>query len=575
MKKAPLLIVGAIAASLLGAGLTHAREIETAEKIKPKPPIELSLEKKVSQPQISINFDFKTQNEQNPVSYQTSETIFNNQSGYLWRSSNIPELTPEDGLEAENVLRDISNIKGGDINSYQEFLNVYSPLSENQKIVLLSAIGNLLNKFNYDMDFLNSIVLSQDEFFQKFQYSLQSGVENGLGVCKHIASHLEKLANDSGMRASAVSGIRNDIGHMFVILKTEEGSAVCDSFYTLITKTKNIEKVLRVYQKDDGTTAFDHMFFEDSKFKYRIITDDGRTFLDFIGYDESPETLKKILLNDTIDNKANLIIDISKSDYLTSLGINYHGFFVKGGEILGKDFSPLQEMDLIQAGFRRGFPFPNISIYPDINFLLSNMIQDRKPSNNGLIGLTGNFIVKTNNEKGFNFASRLGGNFSLISASPYSPFSDLTIEGAGSYTIPLGDRTTITPYSILKSNFLPHDAGTFFYQPKLSELGLGGLFDIKSGKTGFSINPYYSWRIWEQEFGMSAEIKTEHFGLRARGYVTKPSYDFCPEKSGFNAGLTLKTKNSSVGVDYSVDRENYDGEIDMNHKLGVSAGVKY
>ncbi len=581
MKFKKRLLSGILSASLLLGGMAAADEIDPGMQ----EPVSHSyvLKKPASKPKINFIIE-KTDNIDNNseevTNYSISENAFYNHSSRIFRNSNIPELTAEEITKMENL---ISNISSGDIHSYQGFLDSYTNLSENQRIVLLSAIGNLLYQHNYDSELTGS-VFSQDEFFDIMQPSLNDE-ENGIGVCRHISSHLEQLANDSGIRASEVSGIgRGGGGHAFVVMKTKEGSAVVDSYRILTAETKNIEKILEAYQKDNGTTAFDHLFFEDTVFKYRLITKEAKDFLDFVGYDESSKTLKDYFVSKDKVSSPDLKVVLNQDTSSNSLELNCLGFFVKEGKIFGEKSSPLEEMHLMQTGFRRDFSVLGINIYPDLSFIYGNIIQDKEFYYKRLIGANGNLVIKTNNEKGFNIGLRIGGNgFTKPNSGSYLyVFFDTTVEGALSCKIPLGKQITINPYLISKANLFPKDVGVYAYLPMLSELGGGIPFNAELKETKISLEPNYSWGMWENRFGVNAEIKNKNFGLKAEGYITKSNYDFCPDKFGLNIETEFSLKNSQVKRNdltlkllYGLEGTNYDGEIDKENKLGVSCNIKY
>lgn len=541
-----ILLPATIFAFLLGGNLAEA------EEIKQKPAIERTLEQKTSRPKVEINFNYKTESEQKPLDYSASKTSFYS-------------------IEGTPVEKIIDNIGNNDINSYQELLDESQNLSESQKLTLASAIGNLLNTFNYDSNLQNIEVMSQDDFF----YNLQNYLP--VGVCKHLATHIERFLNDIGIKSAAVSGISgNGIGHVYDISKIENGMAIVDSYNILKTNTKNIEKTIEAYQKDKGITTFEHLFFEDAEFKYRLITKDGRKFLDFIEYNESSEPLKKALI-DQVDPKTDLTITFNLEDYLKSFEANIKGFFAKIGEIRGNISSPLEKLTLSQIGFKRNFSILDaVNINPNLNFVYGNLSQDKKLENNRIIGINGDLIVATNNKKGFNLSSRIAGNaFSRNLSFDNIIFSDFVIGGGISYKLPI-KNISIEPYVASQFTFFPKDIGTYNFALKPAELTGGIIFDIKSNnEKNISIDSYYLWRIWEQELGASMKIKGKYLGFEVGEYMTKSTYDFCPAKFGFNVGLTMDMKKLLINLNYSIDEINYDGEKENQSSLEVQAGLKF
>jgi hypothetical protein len=520
-------------------------------------------------PKIELIINYKTESTQNQIDYSLSKNVYIPIIEYLWRNSNIPELNLNEKNQIENIITDIKN---SNITSYQELVDISQNLSDSQKLVLSSAIANSSYVFNYDSNLQNIEVISQDNFFSTLQNSLESGNETGIGVCKHIATHIEKFLNDIGIKSAAVTGSSNNgIGHAYNISKVENGIAIIDSFNILTTNTKNIEKTLEAYQKHNGTTTFQHLFFEDAEFKYRLITKDGKKFLDFIGYDESSEPLKTILTQEIKPRPKSTII-INLEDYLTSVETNTLGFFAKLGEIKGDDSSPLKEMSLFQVGFKRNFSVPDfIKIKAELSFLYSNISQDTK-LDDAVLGTRGDLVVATNNEKGFNFSSRSSGN--IFETKNMNFFYDFVFGGGISYTIPI-KTINIKPYAISQFSLFPKDIGTYNYFPRPSELEGGFIFNAELYKGNFSINPYYIKRIWEQGFGGKLKLGTKSVGINAEGQIIKSDYDFCPEKYKFSVGPFLKFKNLEVKANYQREGTNYDGEEDYQESLSINGSIKF
>ena len=230
--------------TLLVALLFSSNKVKAEELTRKQPQtIERTLREGISKPKIDINFNYKTESKQKVIDYKMSETTLWTGWGYpLWRESDTPKLSEIEKQEVKDILKDIKN---EEINSYQELVEAgKNLLLQNQKLDLLATIGGSLGKFNYENS--NMKVTSQEEFFDKFQDSLESGKKNGLGNCRHIHSYIEQLANDLGIKSAAVSGIsENGLGHIYDILKVEDGTAIIDYSNLLIMPTKNIEKADR------------------------------------------------------------------------------------------------------------------------------------------------------------------------------------------------------------------------------------------------------------------------------------------------------------------------------------------
>ena len=508
----------------------------TAEETIPKQPlaIERTLEEEISKPKIEINFNYKIESEQKGADYSE--------------------------LSTTNLTCPINIIN---ISSYQELITQSTSLLEREKLILASKISSLLG---YDLNLQDIEVMSQDDFF----YNLQNFLP--VGVCRHIATHAERYLNDIGIKSAAVSGKSNRVGHVYDISKIENGTAIIDYNIIFIVDTKNIEKTLEAYQKYKRNTTFQHLFFEDAEFKYRLITKDGKNFLDFIEYDESQEPLKNALIQD-FKSEPYFKANISLEDFLTSAEFNLFGLFLKAGEIRGNSNSALEKLTLFQTGFKRNFSFFNnkIIINPDLSFIFGQIFQNAL-DNPKILGINGNLIFATNREKGFNLSSRIAGN--LLSAKNSSLFYDAIFGTGISYRIPI-KNINIEPYVTSQFAFFPKDIGTYAYRPKLSELTGGTNIDIKFNNVNLSIDPYYLWRIGEQGFGGSIKFEGKNLGIKAEGDATWSNYEFNPDKINLKIGPYLNLGKLHIGMDYELERTNYDKEIDNQHLFGLEGTVKF
>ncbi len=494
--------------------------------------------------------------------------------GSLWRSPNIPpiEITPVDAI--------MDRIQDKNITSYQEFIDASENLSEDQKFVLASAIAYSLNLFNYDMNLIDSELLSQEDFFSKLQDSLSTGEDNPLGVCKHIATHTEKTLNDLEIRSSAVSGLDSNGGHAYVVSKTENGSAVVNACYILTINTNNIEKTLQAYQKFNGVATFQHLFFEDDEFQYRLITKDAENFLNFIEYDESSEPLRSSLIDDA-EPQPRITLTANLEDYLTSVEANMVGLFIKMGRIQGNISSPLQNMNLAQVGFKRNFSigdslrligfnrdFPildRIRINPDLSLILGNIEQDTQLENNAFSGVNGNLIISTNFERGLNLTSRVGG----VNSTYENPtIHDFILGGGVSYTLPI-ENINIQSYIVSQFSSFVKSLATWTFMPRFSELTTGITLDSNSDNSNFSIDSYYLWRIWEQGFGGEARWEAEGTGIDVSGQITFSGNDFNPDKYSFSIGTHLNLGTLQLEADWQSEGTNYDGERETQNSINL------
>jgi len=491
----------------------------------------LSRDKEISSPNVKIIFNYGKRNKQEGVEYSTS----------------VLELTENEEDQINEIIDDMKDKDLINLDSYSEFIESSKNLSESQKIVLLAEIGDLLFDMYHAPDY----------------------------VCRHIASHLEQLANDIGIKSAAVSGRFFDEGHAYNILKTENGTAIVDYGSILIINSKSIEKALEAYQKNINTITFQHLFFEDNKLKYRLITKDGRNFLNFVGYDETSEKLKNSLLQR--DNFANsdLSFELNIEDYLTSAEINCLGFFVKTGEIKGNSSSPIKNMVLSQIGYKRNFLIlDTINLNPSLSFIFGDSSKKIKDdADNNLFGVSADLSGNTNNKKGLNLASRIAGNVFGTKESDF--FHDLKIEAGLSYKIPLKELN-IEPYLIGQLALFPGDLYTYEFVPMLNEIR-GGVNLEKNFENNFSFscNPYLLRRIWKYGAGINFDFSSPNIELNAGVEATKSNYDFCPDTLNLSAGISVPVGNIKINFDYGNKIDNYDGDLTQEPSFTIGGNLNF
>ncbi len=455
--------------------------------------------------------------------------------------------------------------------SYSEFVKNAKTFPLDKKIGLLSGISSLLYYYNYEI--LMEKVLSQDLFFEKLQDSLYGG-ENSVGACGAISTHVEKLANDLGIRSAAVGGVyKNKIKHAYILSKTDNGLVVINGPNIFKTNTKNTKKALEKYQKHNKVLAFQHPFFEDSKFKYRLITEDGRNFLNFTGYDESSNPLKETLTQKK-SLKENPKTEITLEKNLISTEINSKDLFIKTGEIKGASNSPMEEINLFQIGYENNFLlndvisiFPkSIKVNPKASIFYGNVSQCTDIHHKNIFGIQGNLIISNKNDNngennnnknikgskkgGFNFSSRIGGEICSGGLNP-SPntflgtlFYDFNIGIGISYKFLslFQENKFLTPYILGQSNLFRRDLGPQKFKQTISEVEGGIITGIESSNKKVSLNPYYLWKPWEDELGVKTKLSLRNFkyfkdlGFNAKASLTKSKYEFNPDKNSYEAG---------------------------------------
>jgi len=536
------------------------------------------VEKEREKNTIDLISNYYWEKNQKSVDYLTSQIRFYRDFKYLIVEPNTLKLDRSRISEVNDVIKDIKNRK---INSYQNFVNQTNNFSENQKLIFLSAIGDLSSGLWEESD---GKVFPQEDFFSKIQLYLNSGQKENIGVCRHIHSNLEQLANDIGIRAAAVSGERNGNGHVYAIMKTENGSAIIDYGELITANTKNIEKMLGIYQKYRGNTEFEHKFFEDSKFKYTLITKDGEHFLDFIDYDRTSESFKNLLLSG-VEKGNDLKIIFEGGNYLNSAEINFLGFFIKTGEIEGDSSSPLKNIKLSQFGYKRKFNlFDLLNIDSNFSLIRGKIEQDYELEDNTLKGCNFDLGISLDREEGFKAGLRVvGGGSGIIKNIKLKKeflnenflISYIKALGGVSYKIKT-ESIEMEPYVIIQVAQLPKDIGTWEHEIRFSESRIGTSLDFKLSKNlNLSVEPYYIKRIWEKEFGADIEYKKEDISMKIGGYKTNSDYDFCPDKTGFNVELHKDFGKWRLWSNYEKENLDYDGEITKERKFKIGASLRF
>jgi hypothetical protein len=448
------------------------------------------------------------------------------------------------------------------IQSYSAFTQNASSLTENQKLVLLSVLSDYLYYFSYDENYEGK-VYSTEDFFKILQNSLKANTDS-IGVCRHIASNIETLANDIGLRAAAVSGSFQDYGHAYDIIKTENGTSIVDSYNIFSSNSKNIEKVLESYQKEIGSIMFQHLFFEDAKFKYELITKDGKNFLVFINYDPLLKEAKDSLIN-KVKDVPTLVIEGKKDKNIFSLKGNLYGFYVKCGEMSG-NLTPEKKIDIGQIGYGHKFLlFNKFRISPEASFIYGSFALGK-----ALFGYDGKIILSTENEKGLNASAKF--STATINMFKTTSYHDMALDAGLSYTLPIGDGK-LEPYVLSKFAFLPSDMGTYWNDEKLfyNALETGLKFSFPKDGKNIVIEPHYTNRPWENEIGANIRLGTKNIGIDLEGSVTKSEYDFCPDKSKLSAGLDCSLGPLSLKLSYKTEGTNYDGEKEAIQSFSASA----
>lgn len=521
-----------------------------------------------------IEFNYKKEGLLKKIDYVKYNSFFNK---FNCLYSNYPD---KKGLEDIMI-----NIKDNKIDSYNNLIQIAKNLPEIQKILLGNIIVNSIYGYNYDSD-LNNKQLSQEDFFNRFRYSLITGKENGIGGCRHISNFNEKFLEDIGIQTDSV----DNPYHTYNISKTSNGIVISDQDYgkkgfVFLTNSKNVKKTLELCDKEmEKTIAFKHYFYDKNKFKYEFETEDGKHFFDFIGYDNSTKPVKESLEYER-DNENNLEMIIDHSNFVNSAYLSYQGFFIKGGEIKGSQFSPMDKTDMGQIGFRKNVFVSNfLKLKTDISFTYGRVYSSEKKINlityfNTLKGGNIGLILATNKKEGLNLSGGINGGIYIPKIDPEGDpiilAGDLKIDEGVSYNIKM-KKIKIKPYFLTQERIFKKESDIQNFGLKISEISGGAILSYKIlNDINFSIDPHYTKRIWEQEFGLNTKIENRNFALTFGGYKTKSNYSFCPDKEGYLAGGEINLRNIEVGVDFKREIENYDREKEKKDSINFRAGLKF
>jgi hypothetical protein len=502
-------------------------------------------------------------------------------------------LTSKETNEINNIIQ---KIRHKNISSYYQLFQETANFSEIQKLVLATDFTSALAYYGYSS--LNwKGTRTRDEIFSAIRDAF-SGKDTDFGVCAQIAGVAEKYLNDNKIRSATV-GVT---GHAINISRIQNGTAIINYEDLFLSDSKNIEKALLNYQKDSGNLTLEYRLFENGKFKYKFLSEDGKRTLNFIGYDGSLKSFKENLLG-SVSKEKGFKIQGDFETYINSLKLGYNGFFIKAGEITGDKNSPLEKIDLIQVGFKNNFishAFKYINdlvLGLDASLILGKMNKDRKDlldemvgntnrkKNDSLEGMILKLDLATRNKKGFN--STLGVHSNLLLTTQKTPISgwphqeteltyDLALNAGASYKF-VTSVIDIEPYSMIKLSYRPQLNSGYDTDSRPEEVSAGINFNIKSSdKDHMTIDPYFIQRPWEREYGINLALKKDFFKLILSGYKTTSTYKpFCPDKIGGKATLAVKYENIEEETGFEIEQTNYNREKDTKYSWKAGFTIKF
>jgi hypothetical protein len=551
----------------------------------------------LSRPWIGVEYNHKRKY------FSSTMPIYQNSYTYIDHWSNKDEIQISPGFnlteeKKEEILNLISDVKNKKINSYNDFVQMSRIFSENQKLVIGALFADWIYKNSYD-DIKNYEIYSKNILFGKFQKSL-AGENEFLGACSNIAIYNESFLRDIGIKkVASVAGAVLDyqygkrIEHAYNLLKLEDRISFIDGGQLLFVNTKNIEKALSAYQSEKDVFNFVYEFYENNQFKYKLITKEGRDYFEFVGHDPTADSFKKNVLE--YEEKLSPLLNISFNDKSSeeSKEINFLGFFLKKGKIIGSSNSLYDRIELSQFGFKKigtlpKFEFKNNeflstflnefsgivvglqasaikveAFYRDIT--TAYFFENKKSEK--IKNSTGNFFLSTNRPEGFNLGAEISVDSTILT-------NDSKQDIMASYKFRNG-FFSINPYILFQFKneditLTPQSSGSS------TEVSSGAILDFKlPKKIIFSVDPNISKRPWENEYGLGAKLKHKNFEISGKTFKTKSKYWANPNKAGKEITAKLDFRYLSGEVIYKTEIEDYDGEKEKNTELEVKTSLKY
>ncbi|MFZ1971179.1 MAG: hypothetical protein WAU65_03315 [Candidatus Nanoarchaeia archaeon] len=503
-------------------------------------------------------------------------------------------LDAHDQDQVYSILNDIGNNK---ITSGEQLAKQSKNISENQDLSLLAIIsGSYLYNFNYSSkDDLSDP--SQQYLFNILQNDSKGNFQD-FGTCRQISTGVEELSEDLGKKASALTALEDNIGHAYTLIKLQDGLAIVNSGEIFKANTKNVEEILREYQNTLNNIDFQHQFFEDNKFKYNLITDEGEKFLNFIDYDSSSLSLRNKIIN-VIPEDYTRKMDVNLGNNENSLGIYNIGRFDIPFRLFNRNFdlnigTPNAKVGTIllpmdnrtisvgETNLKGTLTFPifnaPLEITSNLGFISGNISQE---SGREITGADDYLAINTLNKDGLNLGTRISANLSAINLSQSiqmgilsSIFYDANENAGISYKFS-SKNYSLTPYFIEQANVFPMRLSDYDYSPSLEELTGGisvGLLLPKD--TSLLLTPYYSWKPWENGIGTDLEIKNKNAGIKASAYAAKSTYEFAPDSLDLKLEGNVNIRKLQLGANYNLKEKDYSGEITQDNSFEVKGTIK-
>lgn len=521
-------------------------------------------------------------------------------------SNNNFNLTNTEISQVNNIF---DNLMSRKINSYQDFCSEGKKLNENQKIIFLSSTSSMLDSFTYSLENLGKKAKSQNIFFSTLQNSLINNKYIPLGQCTHIATHIEKLGEEIGAKIDTVGST----GHAYNIMSTEKGFIIINYSNILRIKNHNLEDLLRAYQKEAGKTAFVHEFYDKEELQHRIITENGKNFLEAVNYDFSRKSSeknlivglnnskkskeqKKSLLDYTTSPNLDIGCKINISNYLKKGELNIEGLFINGGTVKGN--SPMKKIDFYQVGLNKALCFNDtFTISANVNYIGGNLLEESRIYSEKISKIYGgmcDIMFSFNQKEGLNLNLETMGILinkdskrkmedcqnNTLKRNYQNLFRDMRARTGMSYNF-LNKHFEIKPFFIISSEIffskLNGDDKSFL----IDEYGGGFYSKKKCNDFSLNVKPYFFKKTNENEFGCECgvdySINNKNFGIKLGVSHSESTYLFNPNKTIIEAGLLAKIGGLEAEINYkNEETSDFKKESKNNQSTyGLSLNYKF
>jgi hypothetical protein len=394
--------------------------------------------------------------------------------------------------------------------------------------------------------------------------------------CTHISLDTEKVTEKIGFEGYVIGNMpaNTPLSHAITLVNTGKEYIFINKSDIFTTKSKNIEKILMQYNKELDEINFITHIFDKGNLKWIPINKNGERFSEFLDYDYSTNPTHKKLIN-LEEKEEKFLVGVDTGNYTNSIKLKGGPFFTKLGILKGDENSALENLSIIQAGYKNSF-YLNDLINLDINGNYNHSEAFCKKGNKqNFNGLSGDINLFTNKEKGLNLSLRGGTSFNEIEGAEIQPFYNILIDTGVSYKFQ-NKNISLTPYLINQLNGdvkdLRKGKGELF--PKEIVGGINIESQFGSLKTEGDLS--YSNKLHEHEIKGNLNLKKGDLEFSLGGYLAKPKFVLCPERQGINLGVSTNLENKvNFNLDYNQDLVNYQGEKENNYSVSVGANIKF